>query len=189
MKVKIPASAKFAASLIRSPEMKSVIPVGTWWEFEHFRNGKLIDRWEQKNVITNEGLNHMLNVEFHGATAIATWYIGLFENDYTPLVTNTYATPGFTESTAYDEATRPEFVEAEATTKVITNTASKATFTISATKTIYGAFLCGGGTGASTKSDTAGGGTLFASSKFATAKDVVDDDVLMVVCSITLADV
>jgi hypothetical protein len=70
----------------------------------------------------------------------------------------------------------------------MTNSASKATFTISATKTIYGAFLCGGGTGAATKSDTAGGGTLFASSKFATAKEVVDDDVLMVVCSITLAD-
>lgn len=189
MKSRIPAIAKFGASLISKPSMKSIIPVGTWWEFEQWRKGKLIDKWAQKNVITTEGLNHMLNVTFHGATAIGTWYMGLFENDYTPLITDTYATPGFTESSAYDEATRPAFVEAEATTKVTTNNASKATFTISGTKTIYGAFLCGGGTDGNTKGDAAGGGTLFASSKFATAKSVVDDDVLMVVCSITLADV
>jgi len=188
MKAKIPVSAKFGASLISSPAIKSIIPVGTWWEIEHYRKGKLIDKWAQKNVITTEGLNHMLNVTFDGATAIATWYMGLFEDDYTPLITDTYATPGFTESAAYDEATRPAFVEAAATAKIITNSASKATFTISGTKTIYGAFLCGGGTSGNTKEDTEGGGTLFASSKFATAKDVVDDDILMVVCSITLAD-
>lgn len=188
MKSKLPLSTKFGATLISHPEAKSILPVCSWWEFEHYRKGNLIDKWEQKNVNTNEGLNHLLNVAFNSATQITSWYMGLFESDTTPLVTHTYAVPGFTESTAYDEATRPAFVEAEATTKVITNTASKATFTISATKTIYGAFLCGGGTGATTKGDAAGGGTLFASSKFATAKDVVDGDILMVVCSITLAD-
>lgn len=189
MKSRLPLSTKFGATLISSPGIKSILPVCSWWEFEHFRKGKLIDKWEQKNVNTNEGLNHILNVAFNSATQITSWYMGLFENDYTPLVTNTYAVPGFTESEAYDEANRVPYVDATATAKVMTNSASKATFTISATKTIYGAFLCGGGTGAATKSDTAGGGTLFASSKFATAKDVVDDDVLMVVCSITLADV
>jgi len=189
MKSRLPIRTLFKPQLISKPSVKSIIPIGSWWEIEHYRQGRLIDKWAQKNVNTDEGLNHLLNVGFHGATAIETWYMGLFEDDYTPLVTNTYATPGFTESTAYDEATRPAFVEAEATTKVITNSASKATFTISSTKTIYGAFLCGGGSTPNTKGDAAGGGTLFASSKFATAKEVVDDDILMVVCSITLADV
>jgi len=188
MKSRLPLSTKFGATLISKPGIKSILPVCSWWEFEHYRKGKLIDQWEQKNVNTNEGLNHMLNVAFNSATQITAWYMGLFEDDYTPLNTDTYAVPGFTESTAYDEATRVAYVDATATTKVMTNSASKATFTISDTKTIYGAFLCGGGTGAATKGDAAGGGTLFASSKFATAKDVVDDDVLMVVCSITLAD-
>lgn len=189
MKTRIPLKTSFEAQLISQQETKLIIPVGTLWEFELYRQGVLIDKWMQKNVTTNEGLNKLLNVGFHGATAIATWYMGLFENNYTPLVTDTYATPGFTESSAYTEETRPEYVEAEATNKVITNTASKATFTINATKTIYGAFLCGGGTDPSTKGDTAGGGTLFAASKFATQKDCVADDILMVVCSITLADV
>jgi hypothetical protein len=189
MKSILPMKTKFDAQLIVNRGVKSIIPIGSWWEFEHYRKGVLIDHWAQKNVNTTEGLNHMLNVVFHGATPITTWYIGLFESDTTPLITHTYAVPGYTESTAYDETDRVPFVEAEATARVTTNTASKATFTISASKTIYGAFLCGGGTDGDTKGDTAGGGTLFASSRFASPKSVVDDDVLMVPCSITLADV
>lgn len=189
MKSRLPIRTVFTPHLISSPSVKSIIPIGSWWEFEQYRKGKLIDRWEQKNVNTTEGLNHLLNVGFHGVAAIATWYMGLFENNYTPLIGDTYAVPGFTESSAYNEATRPEYVEAAATAKVTTNSANKATFTINATKTIYGAFLCGGGTAPTTKGDAAGGGTLFAASKFATAKEVVSDDILMVVCSITLADV
>jgi len=189
MNARLPLSTKFDAQLLRAISCKSLIPVGTWWEFEHFRKGALIDKWAQKNVTTTEGLNHLLNVCFHGSTQITTWYLGLFENDYTPVITNTYASPGFTECSSYDEGTRVAFVEAEATAKVCTNTASKATFTISATKTIYGAFLCGGGTSPTVIGNTGGGGTLFASSKFASSKSVVDGDVLMVSCSITLADV
>lgn len=188
MKSGLPLTTRFSAELISRPSVKSIIPIGSWWEFEHYRGGKLIDQWAQKNVNTTQGLNHMLNVVFDEVSAIAAWYMGLFEDDYTPLITNTYAAPGFTESEAYDEAARVAFVPAAATAKVTTNTASKATFTISAGKTIYGAFLCGGGTDPTVKSNTAGGGTLFASSKFAVAKAVVDNDVLMVSCSITLAD-
>lgn len=189
MKSRLPIKTNFSVQMIGHPGIKSIIPIGSWWEFEQWRNGKLIDQWAQKNVNTDQGLNHMLDVVFHGVTAIGTWYIGLFENDYTPLVTNTYATPGFTESSAYDEATRPAFNEAAAASKVCTNTASKATFTINAGKTLYGAFLCGGGTAPTTKGNADGGGTLFASSRFPVAKVVVDNDVLMVSCSITLADV
>lgn len=189
MKSILPLNTAFGVELISKPSVKSIIPVGTWWKIEHYRKGQLIDHWEQKNVNTTQGLNHMLDVTFHGTPAIGTWYMGLFEDDYTPLITDTYASPGFTESTAYDEATRVAFVEAEATARVTTNSANKATFTISASKTIYGAFLCGGGTDPTVKGNTAGGGVLFASSKFATAKSVVDNDVLLVSCSITLADV
>ena len=189
MNAKIPTKTDISCDLIRNGGLKSVIPVGTWWEFEHYRKGKLIDQWGQKNVTTDEGLTKMLDIMFHGATQIATWYIGLFEDNYTPLVSNTYAVPGFTESTAYTSATRMEYSEAAASAKAITNAASKASFTINASKAIYGAFLVGGGTGPSTKSDTAGGGTLFASSQFAAVKNVVDTDVLLVTCAITLADV
>ncbi len=189
MKSILPLNAKFSAELISSPSMKAIIPIGSWWEFEQYRDGKLVDQWAQKNVTTTQGLNSMLDATFHGTTAIGTWYMGLFENNYTPLVTDTYAVPGFTESTAYNESARVVYNEAAAVNKVTTNVANKSTFTMNATKTIYGAFLCGGGSAPTTKGNTAGGGILFAASQFAAAKSVVANDVLLVTCTITLADV
>ena len=96
--------------------------------------------------------------------------------------------PVYTPSTAYDEVTRPAYNEAAASGKSITNSANKATFTIDATKTIYGAALVGGGSAATTKGDVAGGGTLFSAGKFAASKSVINDDVLNITITITLAD-
>src|SRR3989304_863724 len=128
------------------------------------KNGHL--KWVERihNIITNEELNHILNVEFHAATPITTWYMILVETDTTPAAGMTYATPVFTESQAYDETTRPEYVEAAASGLSITNSAHKAVFTINATKTMYGGALVGGGAAASPKGHTAGrGGTALCS--------------------------
>jgi hypothetical protein len=100
----------------------------------------------------------------------------------------TYATPTYTESTAYDELTRPAYNEAAASSQSITNSANKAVFTISGTKTMYGASIVGGGTAASTKGDTAGGGTLFCYAKFDNARAVYDNDVLNLTYTISAAD-
>lgn len=189
MNARIPMRTKFDAGVIRRADPKSLIKIGTWWEFEQIRNGKLIDRWENGNVTTDEGLDFMLDVMFHNVAAVATWYIGIFESNTTPLVTHTYAVPGFTECSAYTEAARVAFNEAAASGKSITNSANKAEFTINDTKTIYGAALFGGGTDPTVIGNTAGGGTLFASSKFSVSKSVVATDVLLVTCTITLADV
>jgi hypothetical protein len=157
------------------------------WNIECFtKDGKL--KWaeyERRNLVTNQGKNANLNIMFHGATQIATWYFVLFENDYTPLVADTYAVPGYTETTAYTEATRPEFVESASTAQSLDNSASKATFTFNATKTIYGGGLVGGGTAATTKGNVAGGGTLYSAAKFAESKSVVSTDILKVWVTLT----
>lgn len=185
------------AELVARPSFVQRFIAQTMWGIEHQRRGRRGFLYEWKdvapmtwdhNICTAEGINGLLDIMFHAAPQISTWYILLFESDTTPADGTTYATPVFTESTAYDEATRQEYVEAGATGKVITNTANKATFTMSATKTIYGGALVGGGTGASTKSDTAGGGKLFCASKFTASKAVVNDDVLRVTVAITGAD-
>ena len=181
-------SEKTEAQLTSNQSQHNSAKLTVHWDWEHLRDGKVIDKWEYDNVCTAEGLNAMLDIMFHAATQIATWYVEIFESDTTPADGTTYATPVYTPSTAYDEATRPEYVEAAASAKSITNSANKAVFTISATKVIYGAALVGGGTAATTKGDVAGGGTLFSASKFAAAKNVVDNDVLNVTIGITLAD-
>ena len=188
---------RFDAQIIRRDALSGLYLVESLWTVEHLRRkakGALY-HWEpvappevSHNVCTDEGLNALLDIMFHGDTQIGTWYVLIFESDTTPAAGTTYATPVFTESTAYDEATRPAYDEAAASSKVMTNSASKATFTISDTKTIYGGALVGGGSTPSTKGDAAGGGVLFCASQFSTAKSVVDDDVLKVTVSITAAD-
>lgn len=151
------------------------LQVGGIWSGQHIRNGQVIDEWEDKNLVVNEGLNALLDIMFHGSTQITTWYIGVFEGNYTPVATVTAATitSASTECTTYDEATRVAYDEAAAASQSITNSASKATFTFNATKTIYGAFLVS----ASAKSATSG--TLFSAARFSTSKAVADDDQLL----------
>jgi len=160
-----------------------IFEVGCWDKF-----GKLKWREKASNLITNEGLDAILDIMLHAATQITTWYMAIFEDDHTPAAGDTYAVPGYTESTAYDEATRPEYEEAAASGQSITNSANKAVFTISATKTIYGAALVGGGSGATTKGDAAGGGTLLCAAKFSAARSVLDDDTLNITYTVSAAD-
>ena len=100
----------------------------------------------------------------------------------------TYAVPVFTEWDGYSEANRQAFVEAESTAKSTTNSANKATYTSTETKTLYGGALVGGGTAADTISDTAGGGTLFCYSKFSAGKPVEATDTFKIYCTITAAN-
>ncbi len=156
--------------------------------FDNAENMNLISESECQNLITNEGLDHILNVILHGATQITTWYCVISESDTEPAAAMTYAVPSFTETTAYNEATRPEYVEAESTARSTTNEANKAEFTASAPKTLYGAGLVGGGSAATTKGNTDGGGTLFNYGEFAASQPVVDDNVVNLTITITSAD-
>ena len=148
------------------------------------KTGKI--KWVEKtpNIVTNEGLDHILNVQFHGTTPVSPWYLALFEDDHTPVAANTYAVPGYTESTAYDEATRQEYEEGAASSQSITNSANRGVFTISATKSIYGAALVS----LSAKGNTAGAGILFAAGKFTNSKNVNDNDILELAYQLTSAD-
>jgi len=171
------------ASGVLVPDNRLV--VGGVFDCEHVRDGEVIDRWSQPNLVVNEGLNSLLGIMFHGDTQITTWYLGLFEGNYTPVAGLTAATvtANSTECTAYDEATRQAYDEAAAASQSITNSASRATFTFNATKTIYGAFLVS----ASAKSATTG--TLFSAARFSSSKAVVDDDQLLLTYTFTASSV
>ena len=149
------------------------------------RDGEIVTPWQvDHNLVVEEGRNSLLSVMFNGGTQLTTWYVGIFEGNYTPVDGDTAANiaANATESTAYDEANRIEWVEAAPSGSSITNTASKATFTMNATKTIYGAFLV--------SSNTKGGtsGTLFAASRFSASRSVVDDDELLLTYTLSAAD-
>lgn len=158
---------------------------GGYFTVEHWRDGEKIAEFQSDNIVVNEGLEHMLDEVLSDDTVnhVADWYIGIFEANYTPLATDTGANiaTNSTESTAYDEATRQAWTEAGVTSKSITNNASKATFTINASKTIYGAFLAE----ASAKSGNTG--VLMAASNFGVGNEraVVDNDELLITYTLT----
>lgn len=185
---------KVCTEVVGSVEATRITPVTfsvkTVWDFECFRkDGSL--KWvelQRPNIITTQGLNSLLDVYLRNQTQITAWYIAPVETDTAAALGMTYAVPVFTEWDGYSEGNRQAFTGAAASGGVMTNSASKATFTSGESKTLYGAALYGGGTDANTKNDTAGGGTLFCYSKFSSSKDVENTDVFKVTLTVTIAN-
>lgn len=178
------------ATVIRSAEASGAVQVYTTWDVEHWRDGKLLSKTLDHNIVTNEGKNKLLNVMFGAAgdasnTQITTWYAELVSSYTTAVATMTYASPTYTPYTGYS-GTRPAYVEIKSTAQTTNNSASKASFSITATgpDIIYGASLVGGGSAPTTAGDIAGGGTLFSYSLFAASKTVYSGDTLDVAITI-----
>lgn len=157
--------------------------VGGVFNGQIIRDGEVIDEFECENLVVNEGLNSLLDIYLGGVAAIPTWYLGLFQGNYTPVATVTAASiaSAATECVAYDEANRQIFDPAPAASQSVTNAANRATFTFNATHTIYGAFMISN----STKNGT--DGVLFSAARFGTSKNVVDDDQLLLTYSFSAA--
>ncbi len=148
---------------------------------EHIRDGKVIGRYAFPNGIVDVGMNSLLDVYFHAASQITTWYISLVNNSGFSAFANadTMAShAGWTELTAYDEANRVEWAEGAAASRAITN-ATTADFTINATATVKGIFV--------TSENTKGGatGTLWATAAFTTPVSVVDNDILKITYTVS----
>lgn len=148
------------------------------------KDGQL--KWydEAPNLVTNDGLQHLLDVLFAGATQTDPWYIGLTDGTPTVAAGDTMAShAGWTKVTAYDEAARQAFVDVR-TGQSVDNSASKAVFTIDTNSTtVGGAFL----TSDSTKGGTSG--ELLCAAAFTGGdKSLDDDDVLNVQYTFSAAD-
>ncbi len=141
---------------------------------------------ESKNLVVNVGLQYMAGVALTSTAQITTWYLGLYgaAASNTPAASDTLAShAGWTEITPYS-GSRPAVTFAAATNanpSVVTNSASKAQFTINATETVGGAFLCSVASGTS--------GTLFSAADFQSPGDrsVVSGDILSVTYTFSLA--
>ncbi len=163
-----------------------VLNVGGRWIAECYRDGNLIWRDVSHNLVTTEGKNRILDVMFHATTQTTTWYCCLVESNTAADAAMNYDVPVYTESTAYTEATRPEYVEAAASSGSTTNSANKAVFTINATKTMYGASLVS----LNTKGDhTAGANNvLYCYSLFSASRAVISGDIINLTYTVTSAD-
>jgi hypothetical protein len=155
---------------------------------EHWRGGRLIDAREFPNGITSEGKNKLLDVQFHAASQITSWFLGLIDDaGYTALAdTDTYDAidqvgngwdefQGYTDAAGGDSpTTRPAWPVDAASSQSITNS-SVAVFDITVAGTVKGLFLVGGVAGANLKGNHEPGGTLWATALFASGDVVVQN--------------
>lgn len=171
-----------AGLLVPAPQK---LLVGGRYAAEHIREGRVIDEFEFDNLIVNEGLNSLLNVYLDNSTQISTWYIGLFQGNYTPVATDAAATIALnsTECSAYSGGVRLNFTPAAASAQSITNSASRATFTFTAGVTLYGAFLV------STSTINGTTGTLFSAARFGSSKVVASGDQLLLTYTLSASSV
>jgi hypothetical protein len=191
MELKAKITDTTASGLITSPQSTEGLKATGRFLIECYdKDGKLKWTDESKNLVVNVGLQYMAGTALDGSTArITTWYLGLYgaaaSND--PAAGDTMSShAGWTEVTNYSESTRPTATFVAATTanpSVVTNSASKAQFTMNATVTVGGAFL--------TSDNTKGGttGTLFSAKDFSSPGDrnVVSGDVVLVTYTFSLA--
>lgn len=182
-----------SVQLCRNRKVESEIKPHGVFHVEHWRNGKCINEFDCPNMVTNEGKDALLDIMFHADTQITTWYLAPIDNQAGAGVQadDTYAAIGqagneWDETSEFDETLRQAFVEGPASSQQITNSASKAVFTMSATVTVEGIMCVGGGTAPSTKADNAGGGVLWATALFASSVAVVDDDELKVTYTVSV---
>ena len=102
------------------------------------------ERWvdEFKNLVVNDGLDDYLEQYYNGSTYTAAHFVGL--TDDTPSFAagdNNAGHAGWIEATPYSEGVRQTYSPAAVSGQSVTNTASKAVFSINATDTVGGAFL------------------------------------------------
>lgn len=120
------------------------------------------------NIIPSDGLSFLARAPFGDVTPISTFYLGLFRGNYIPTFeSSALDIPGaMNEMVDYSEPNRPEWVRSLNGIATMDNVNSKAEYTITQDRTIYGAFLVSSATKASNT------GLLLSCVRFSSPKQV-----------------
>ena len=155
------------------------------YHFEAFdKDGNF--KWEETvdNVVVNVGLDDLLDKYLKGSAYTAAFYVLLTDGTPTVSAADTMAShAGWVEVVAYSEATREVLTLGTVASQSVSNTASKASFSINADSTTIG------GAGITTNSTKSGStGTLYSVAAFTAADKGLDNgDTLNVTVTCTAA--
>lgn len=143
-----------------------------------------ISRWRDgfANMVVTVGKNDLLTQYFKGSGYTASWAVGLVDNaGFSAIAAGDTMTShgGWSESTAYANASRPGLILGSASGGAIDNSASVASFSINTTATIRGAFVANNNTKGGTS------GTLYSAGAFAATRSVASGDTLNVTVTLS----
>jgi len=177
-KVKFKIKDMATANISFKPEAKDSLELSGRWIFKCYDRYDSL-KWTEnvKNIVVNEGLNHLLNVQFHNETQVHPWYMGLKETSGASASDTLSSHAGWTEFTDYS-GDRQEYVEGESTSESMASSAASV-FAITGSGWVFGAFLCSVATGSD--------GVLFSAVDFESRK-VANGDQINCSYTITSAD-
>ena len=172
------------ANLTRNGGLVSAIRLENHYLVECFgADGKLKWTDEFDNIVVNAGLDDSLDKHLKGSTYTAAWYVGLTDGTPTVAAGDTSSSHvGWVEVQDYSEAVRQTLTLGSVSGQSVSNSASKAVFSINGTTTVGGAFIIS----VSTKGGTTG--VLYGAGAFTGGdRSVVSGDTLNVTVTCTAA--
>lgn len=146
------------------------------------RDDNLKGIYDIPNGIVDEGLNHILDTEFHGSSQIGTWYIGLVDNSgFSSFSDDDVLSDhsGWSEFTDYTEGNRVEWEEDAASSRSISNSTT-ADFSIDASGNLKGVFIS-----SNNVKSTGNDGTLWSTAAFSSVVATSNGDTLKVTYTVS----
>ena len=139
------------------------------------KDGRL--KWSEEftNLVVTEGLNDSLDKHFKGSSYTAAWYVGLTDGSPSFAAGDTMSShAGWTEADDYSESVRQTLTLGTVSGGSVDNSASKASYSINATATIGGAFLCTDNTKNGTSGTLYGGGAFSGGNRSVVSGDTLN---------------
>jgi hypothetical protein len=164
-------------------QQENVLPLGFVYEGELVdARGEVIRRFTDRNIIPQAGIDTFVGW-LRGTDAIVpTWYVGVYEGNFVPTSATTSADiqGSAQESVAYSQVARPEWNDAYDGVQLVGNLDSRAEFTFTTAKRLYGGFLI------SNNTKGANGGVLLSIARFSSPQDVPAGSTLRLGLTITI---
>lgn len=152
------------------------------YKFECFdANGNL--KWvdEVTNLVCDAGANDLLTNYFKGSAYTAAWYVGLTTGTTFANGDTSASHSGWTEFTAYSQATRPAWTGGTASARSISNSGSQAVFSINGSGgTVAGAFLISNNTISGTT------GVLYGEAALSSSRTLASGDTLNITVTLSV---
>jgi len=162
---------------------KTKLPLRGKFVVEHRdAEGNLKGTYKFPNGIVDEGMDHLLDAQFHASSQVTTWYIGLVDNSgwSTFADADTLSShAGWTEFVSYTEANRVEWDEDAASSRSITNSTTS-DFSINATGNVKGIFVS-----SNNVKTTGTSGTLWSTAAFSSVVATSNGDTLKVTYTVS----
>lgn len=117
---------------------------GFLYTVEHVAaDGRILSVERVHNIIPTLGLNYILGTALTGVSQFTAWYLGLYDNNYTPLAADTITSfiAGAGENEAYTGTARQTITFPAISGGTVSTDASPNTFAFTSSQTIRGAFI------------------------------------------------